>query len=147
MKIYIAGPISGLPISEVERKFGSAAAELRDLGFEPVNPVDMSGWGLSWRAYLHITSEILQSGEIDAVYMLGDWLQSKGAALERSWAHLNGIPVYYENTGWIQKLKERAERPYDAMGDDQGRGGGIRRNEGRGPGRHLVPGELPRLQG
>jgi len=122
MKIYIAGPISALSPDEVNCRFGSAAAELRDLGHSVVNPVDMSGWGLSWETYMCLTLEILRSDEIDAVYMLKDWGLSEGARTERSVAKIKKIPIYYETDGWSQKLKERAERPYDAMGDDQGRG-------------------------
>ena len=125
MKIYIAGPITGHDPDTVKKRFGSAAAELRDLGFEPVNPDDMSGWGLSWETYMCLTLEILRSDEIDAVYMLKDWMLSEGARVERNVAKIKKIPIYYESDGWIQKLKERAERPYDAMGDDQGRGGSV----------------------
>lgn len=125
MKIYIAGPISGKSRPELISSFGVAADDLRDLGHSVVNPVDMSGWGLSWEAYMRIAETILRSGEIDGILMLEGWERSKSARLEHAWAMLDKIPIYYEKDGIHEaaKLKERAERPYDAMGDDQGRGG------------------------
>lgn len=125
MKIYIAGPISGHDPILVDTYFKTAALELKILDIEPVNPNDMSGWGLSWEAYMRIAETILRSGEIDGILMLEGWERSKGARLEHAWAVLDKIPIYYEKDGIHEaaKLKERAERPYDAMGDDQGRGG------------------------
>lgn len=127
MKMYIAGPISGLDPIWVENRFKTAALELRILGIEPVNPTDMSGWGLSWEAYMRIAETILKTGEIDGVLMLEGWERSKGARLEYAWAVIENIPIYHEEDGILEaprKLKkERSERPYGAMGDDQGRGG------------------------
>lgn len=127
MKIYIAGPISGLDPEIVKNNFKTAALELRDLGHSVVNPVDMSGWDLSWEAYMCIAETILKTGEIDGVLMLEGWEHSKGARIEHAWAVVENIPIYYEEDGILgpsQKLKkERAERPYDALGDDRGRGG------------------------
>lgn len=127
MKMYIAGPISGLDPIWVDNNFKTAARVLKILDIEPVNPNDMSGWGLSWEAYMSIAETIFKTGEIDGVLMLEGWEHSKGARLEHAWAVLDKIPIYYEKDGILEparKLKkERAERPYDAMGDDQGRGG------------------------
>ena len=137
MNIYISGPITGRTPEEVQAAFGTAAEMMRAEGFTAINPADISGWGLSWTTYMHIAREILISGEIDAVYMLEGWEGSRGAKLEREWALSMGKPVYheekakrrgtaaryYERERRAQVLKDRAERPYDAMGDDQGRGG------------------------
>lgn len=123
MNIYISGPITGRTPEEVQTAFGLAAEMIRAEGFTAINPADISGWRLSWTTYMHIAREILISGEIDAVYMLEGWEGSRGATLERKWALSMGKPVYYERERRAQVLKDRAARPYDAMGDDQGRGG------------------------
>lgn len=124
--MYIAGPISGHDPEIVKHRFKIAALELKILDIDPINPTDMSGWGLSWEAYMIIAEAILlRSGEIDGILMLEGWEDSQGAKIEHTWAELNKIPIYYEKDGILEAttLKERAERPYDAMGDDQGRGG------------------------
>jgi len=38
-KIYIAGKISGLTLSQYEENFKIAATKLLDLGFKPVSPI------------------------------------------------------------------------------------------------------------
>lgn len=108
MNIYISGPITGRTPEEVQAAFGAAADMIQAEGNMPINPADISGWGLPWVVYMHIAREILISGEIDAVYMLEGWEGSRGARLEREWALSMGIPVYYE-----EKTKAKIQDPGD----------------------------------
>lgn len=39
-KIYISGPISGLPFDKVEEAFNGAEFRLLEQGYQPVNPLD-----------------------------------------------------------------------------------------------------------
>lgn len=96
MKIYISGRISGLPYEEVVEKFGIAKRHLSGLGFIVVNPLDN---GLeqeeSWQN--HMIADIALLFKCDAIYMLFDWLDSKGAMIEKHIAQTTGMGIFYES--------------------------------------------------
>lgn len=81
MKIYISGKITGLPLEETRRKFADAQALLEEIGFEVVNPMEK---GLSpdatWEQHMVKDFELLLS--CDAIYMMDNWIGSKGASIE-----------------------------------------------------------------
>lgn len=106
MKIYISGPISGREPEEYKEAFGRAANVIRTAGFDVVNPAECSDWGLSWEAYMNIARWIIDSGEVDALYMLRGWNKSPGASRERFAAMSNGIPVYYQDEEDVKKYRE-----------------------------------------
>ena len=70
MKIYVAGKITGLSRREVEGKFRATAETLKNEGHDVF---------------------------IDAVYMLSDWRQSKGARMELQYAADWRKEILYED--------------------------------------------------
>lgn len=94
MKIYISGKISGLDYNEVEEKFDDAEALLDEIGFVPVNPLKS---GLpkeaTWRQ--HMVRDIAMLLDCDAIYMMDDWIYSKGAQIEYDIANRLGMIVYF----------------------------------------------------
>lgn len=99
MKIYIAGKISGLSYSEAVAKFAKAADLLRRLGHEPVNPMEVNGLDgdgkeYPWAEYMKRDIPILL--DCDAIYLLPDWQDSKGARLEKYIADELGMLIVYE---------------------------------------------------
>lgn len=85
LKIYISGPITGLPYDEVERHFERAKRDLAKADFEPVSPLEN---GLppeaSWEAHMQRDLEILST--CDGIYLLRGWEKSKGAQIEVNFA-------------------------------------------------------------
>ena len=81
MKVYISGPISGLPYEEVEKAFNDAEIRLKDKGHEVVNPLNN---GLpresTWNEHMRADLKLLL--DCDAIYMLDGWTNSKGAEIE-----------------------------------------------------------------
>ena len=79
-KIYIAGPMTGLPEFNYPA-FHAAAAELRGQGHEVINPAEnpVPACG-SWAGYMRMALEELV--QCDAIYLLPNWIGSKGARLE-----------------------------------------------------------------
>lgn len=80
-RVYIAGAMSGLPDLNFPA-FHRAAAQLRALGYQVVNPAEINtdpaaDWLTCMRA------DIKQLVDCDAIAMLPGWEQSKGATLER----------------------------------------------------------------
>lgn len=106
MKIYIAGPMSGLPDWNFPAFF-EAEAQLEALGHQPVNPAHNDGATVQealesagspdipnnpWRWYMR--RDLPQVLEVDALCVLPGWQKSKGASLEVHVANAIGLPIY-----------------------------------------------------
>lgn len=97
MRIYLAGPMSGLPDYNYPA-FHAAAARLRDLGHKVINPAENfdGDQGMEWTDYLR--SGIAQVVTCEAVAVLPGWRGSKGATLEVQVAEALGMPVLDADT-------------------------------------------------
>lgn len=106
MKVYISGKIGEEVLSEATReKFAKVEAYLREWDFDVFNPTT-SGLGAlaEQRAkengtdfYTEIMElDIAELKKCDAIYMLTDWRDSKGALREYAEAQRIGIQVFYE---------------------------------------------------
>lgn len=93
MKVYLSGPMTGLPQSNYPA-FDAAAASLRAIGYDVVNPADIGreiGDGLEWSQYMRPCIAALV--QCDAVVMLPGWHESRGAMIERDIALALGMQV------------------------------------------------------
>lgn len=81
-KVYIAGKVSGLPFGDVFTKFGMAEFWLKNQGYEVVNPLRLCSTSWSWSKCMRVCLAELVT--CDAICMLPDWTDSRGAHLE--WA-------------------------------------------------------------
>jgi len=92
MRVYISGPMSGYPDLNFP-SFHEAAAKLRALGHEVVNPAELgehADW--QWADYLKRDLKVLL--DCDAVYALAGWRDSKGASIECDVAIRLGMLVF-----------------------------------------------------
>ena len=89
MKIYIAGPMSGLPEFNYPA-FHAADAELRALGHETLNPANNPECD-SWEGYMR--AAIAQVIQADAIAFLPGAHQSRGARLELVIGNSLGLDV------------------------------------------------------
>lgn len=96
MKIYIAGKITGLELVDAQAKFTKAESLLRACGHESVNPMAKVSkrFGYSWADYMKEDIPLLLA--CDAIYLLPDWGESKGARLEKIIAEELGMELIYE---------------------------------------------------
>jgi len=94
MKIYISGKITGLPVGEYERKFSEAEDLLISVGLDPVNPVK-NGLGLESKWEDHMVRDIEMLFGCEAIYMLDNWVRSKGARIEHKIAEETDIEILY----------------------------------------------------
>ena len=96
MKIYISGKISGLPLKSVIEKFKWHAGFLKLKGYEPINPIDISPFDESKEWHDYMVDDIAALLKCDAIYMLKDWGQSKGARIEYQIAKELGLQIHFE---------------------------------------------------
>lgn len=95
MRVYISGRITGLNDKLVERKFRAAETLLKDLGFEPVNPLK-NGLDSSHTWEEHMTKDIEMLMPCDAIFMLDNWKLSRGARIEYNIARETGKKLLFE---------------------------------------------------
>lgn len=95
MRIYISGPISGLPYDQVRARFERDKRDLAAADFEPVSPLDN---GLPpdapWEEHMKRDLELL--AECDAIYLMNGWERSKGCRMEFNAAISANKRITYE---------------------------------------------------
>jgi hypothetical protein len=93
MKLYIAGPMTGLPEFNYPA-FNRAETALKAVGFETRNPTGglavPADDGTEWDEYMRRGIRLLL--EADGVALLPDWSVSKGATVENDLAMALGMP-------------------------------------------------------
>jgi hypothetical protein len=92
-RIYIAGPMTGIPDHNFPL-FNEVAAKLRAADWEVINPAEHGVVeGAVWADYLRY--DIKKLMDCGAIYLLPGWEQSKGASLEVMIARRLGFKFYY----------------------------------------------------
>jgi hypothetical protein len=96
MRVYVSGKITGLPMEAVKEKFAWHSSFLLAKGYTPVNPIEVSPYekGKAWHDYMK--EDIAELLTCDAIYMLRDWGQSKGARVEYQIAREMGMYIFFE---------------------------------------------------
>jgi hypothetical protein len=94
MRIYISGKITGIE-EEALRLFEKAELELVSKGFKVVNPMKLNhNHNKDWHSYMK--EDIKALCDCESIYMLSNWMDSKGAIIEHTIAIYLGIKVYYQ---------------------------------------------------
>lgn len=92
-KIYLAGPMTGLPEFNYPA-FHAAAKQLRDLGHEVLNPaenpVPVCG---TWQGYMRMA--LAQLVQCECIVLLPGWVDSRGALIERMLAQVLQMDVVH----------------------------------------------------
>lgn len=93
MKVYISGKITG--DADYKQKFKTARNILESAGFEVFNPAEeQEEPGKSWTWYMR--KDIAGLVECDAIYLLKDWEDSRGARLEYHIAQQLEMKIFRE---------------------------------------------------
>lgn len=93
-KIYIAGPMTGLPNLNMAAFF-TAAESLRSAGHCVLNPAEITD-GLTEPEYMDICFAMIRAAT--AIHLLAGWEQSEGAQAEYHYAKKLGLEVSTEIT-------------------------------------------------
>lgn len=95
-KIYISGPISGLPLETVYNNFTNAEAQLLEQGYEVVNPLNNGlPTNATWEEHMRADLRLLL--DRDAIYMLEGWEKSRGARIEYALAVDLKMDIQYQH--------------------------------------------------
>lgn len=97
MKLYLAGPMRGLPDNN-SAAFAEASAFLRSRGHEVWSPAEndealaINAASIDIRqTFIRDLTQVLES---DGIALLPDWHESHGACLERHTADVCGVPAF-----------------------------------------------------
>lgn len=114
MKVYIAGPMTGIPQFNVPL-FDRVAAELRSMGYDVVSPAELDSPEMraaaleskdgalapleqttkeTWGQVLARDVRVLSDQGIEGIVLLPGWQKSRGATLESTVGLLNGLKFY-----------------------------------------------------
>lgn len=96
-RIYVSGKITGLPTEEYMANFAEAEAELTKQGYVVLNPAKV-GAGMpdstTWEEYMELCICMLRMCR--KIYLLENWRDSRGAAVELEYAKTYGYEVIEE---------------------------------------------------
>lgn len=94
-RIYIAGPMTGLPEFNYPA-FNAEAARIRALGYHVENPAENKAPECgTWQGYMR--AALRQMLMCDSVAMLPGWGKSKGALIEYNLAKSLGLEIWDAN--------------------------------------------------
>ena len=95
-RIFISGGITNVP--DYMAEFKKAENELREIGYKSIiNPACINSHlptNLSYDDYMAIS--IAELSVCEAIYMLRNWKESKGAVREHRYASMNGLEIIYQ---------------------------------------------------
>lgn len=95
MKIYIAGPMTGLPEFNYP-VFHQVAATLRAAGYDVINPAENPKPRCgTWQGYMRMS--VAQVASVDCLVMLPGWDHSRGAKIEHALATDLGLKIFTIN--------------------------------------------------
>lgn len=114
-RIYVAGPMSGLPEFNYPA-FHEAAARLRAKGWHVENPAENPAphgdASCQWTAYMRMG--LSQVTTCHAIYLLPGWQKSKGASLEYMVVQQLGLQIHFHQQQedvlreWLEDLEQSA---------------------------------------
>lgn len=110
MKIYIAGKITGLPRAKVVAKFNAARRHLKAQGHDVFIPTVLPYYkSVPHEDYMHVCFGMIDI--CDAIYLLSDWHESRGATMERLYAADTLKKIIYQE-------EPPVERQWQASADE-----------------------------
>jgi len=97
-KVYISGKITGLPQSEYMENFMRAEQKMKKAGYSVINPAKINAMlpiDTTWEQYMKVSITLLNM--CDAIYMMDNWKDSRGAMMEYDQARYVGMKIIFES--------------------------------------------------
>lgn len=95
MTIYVSGQITGLDLEVAKQYFKKASEKINSSGHIAVNPMEILPYhpDYTWHDYMAEDLKVLI--RCDAILMLDNWTNSKGAKIEHAVAVGLGLQLFY----------------------------------------------------
>lgn len=106
-RTYIAGKITGLEPSDYLAKFHQAEKLLEKVGHLPVNPCRLPIEGLEYEWEDYITLGVDRLLRCEAIYLLSDWKESRGARIEHAIAMELGLEIIYSGEWDVERTASK----------------------------------------
>jgi hypothetical protein len=90
-RVYICGPVSGLPYDVAKYNFDKAEASIKAMGAVPINPTNIVPAETTWNNAMRLCIKAMM--DADMILLLDGWSASQGACLEVQLAQMLGIKV------------------------------------------------------
>lgn len=95
MRIYISGPITGVP--DYRTKFDDMEVRLTKMGYDAFNPAKVDDYLPKNMSYEEIMSiDLAMLDMCNAILLLDGWQHSKGAKIELTKAMEKGLLIYIQ---------------------------------------------------
>lgn len=95
MRIYISGQITGLDLEVAKNYFKQTEEQIAKAGHIPVNPMEVLPYHPDHTWHDYMVEDIKALLYCDAILMLENWTNSKGAKIEHGIAQGLGIDIFY----------------------------------------------------
>jgi hypothetical protein len=100
MKLYISGRISGLPLQYAQDRFNfgikDAIIDTKATKEQCVNPFNIKPFLGVKKWLFYMIADLYQLRKCDAIYMLNNWKDSRGAKIELVFAILCNKEIYFQ---------------------------------------------------
>ncbi len=108
--MYISGKITGLYLPDAMRMFEDAEKIVSKYGYEPINPITEvpKNFKFDWYEYMKFDIKILM--DCEAIFMLSNWKDSKGAIIEHDLAKKLNYKIIYQEKQNKQNMKVKLIR-------------------------------------
>ncbi len=100
--VYIAGKVTGLTFDEVQKNFNTVEADLLAKGYQVINPIKLVHFDADWQQAMRIC--VSQLPFADYIYLLNNYLDSKGAINEFRIATMLGIKCFNNLYGGVNEV-------------------------------------------
>lgn len=95
MRIYISGKITGLDIKVAQNYFDTVEEKINAAGHTAVNPMSIIPYNPNWKWEDYMAEDLRILLPCDAIFMLENWQDSKGARIEHAAAKEAGMQIFY----------------------------------------------------
>lgn len=97
--VYIAGKVTGEDVKSCKEKFAKAEFLLKRKGYQTINPLRLCPPNANWENAMKMC--IRKLSECDAIYLLTDWEESRGAKVEHYVAEQFGLKFIYQEALYV----------------------------------------------
>jgi hypothetical protein len=113
LKIYIAGQITGLPLTEAKENFRSIEDQLHDMGYEPINPMRHLGIPEHWTSEQALPYCLEAVEKCEGIYIQSNWRKSEGTQREIERAQRLGRELFFAESGGMKMLEDLSRHLFE----------------------------------